>query len=136
MAKAATKAKAKTSVASAKAKAKAASRGRSLKQRAGQKIRENLGDLADSQCYVQTCTTTGLTIEETLIKDLRLNDEQKVLTIFGKLYYQDLRSRYRRAGSLFANLSAGPEDRSEIDTRLLQAPKKQKCMQTCFKVIF
>ena len=125
MAKAATKAKAKTSVASAKAKAKAASRGRSLKQRAGQKIRENLQDMADCQCYVQTCTTTGLTIEETLIKDLRLNDEQKVLTIFGKLYYQDLRSRYRRAGSLFANLSAGPEDRSEIDTRLLQAPKTE-----------
>ena len=73
-----------------KSKAKAAPRGpQTLKQRAGQKIREHFSDLADSQAYVQLFGATGLTLEEQLMADLKMRDDGDSSITFGKLYYAE-----------------------------------------------
>ena len=101
--------------------AAAEKKGRSLKQRANKKIYENLKDMSEEQLYVQTHSGTNLTLEETLMKDLKLNDEKKQLCVFGKHYYSDLRHTYRRANSLFASLAVGAADASEANQKLLEA---------------
>ena len=73
-----------------KAKSKAAPRGpQTLKQRAGQKIREDFSDLGDSQAYVQLFGATGLTLEEQLMADLKMRDDGDSSITFGKLYYAE-----------------------------------------------
>ena len=86
--------------AAAKSKASAA-RGKTLKQRAGQKLQENLKDLQEPQLYVQVHAASGLTCEEMVMRDLQQTDEGKVTIKLGKLYYAGLRTMYDRADIIF-----------------------------------
>ena len=102
-----------------KAKSKAAPRGpQTLKQRAGQKIREHFSDLADSQAYVQLFGATGLTLEEQLMADLKMRDDGDSSITFGKLYYAEKKNHYAARDSIFVSLTAGPGDTSEVDPQL------------------
>ena len=92
--------KKKAGGAAAKSKASAA-RGKTLKQRAGQKLQENLKDLQEPQLYVQVHAASGLTCEEMVMRDLQQVDEGKLSSKFGKLSDAGCRAMYDRADSIF-----------------------------------
>ena len=117
-----------------KAKSKAAPRGpQTLKQRAGQKIRENFSDLADSQAYVQLFGATGLTLEEQLMADLKMRDDGDSSITFGKLYYAEKKNHYAARDSIFVSLTAGPGDTSEVDPQLCKVVFC--CFVCCFLLL-
>ena len=103
------------------AAAKAAQKGKTLKQRAAQKISENLKDMEESQCFVVVHEQSGKSMEEMIIRDLKLSDAGDKNIKFGKLYYNGLRSLFTAKDSMFAALAAGPADTSVVDIRLEEA---------------
>ena len=85
-------------------KSAASSRKQTLKQRAGQKLRENLSGLDESQQFVQVYGPTGLTLEETLIADLAKRDKGDSTVVFGKWYYQEKAELYAKTDSIFQSV--------------------------------
>ena len=109
------KAGAKPKSAAAKSGA-ALGRGKSIKQRAAQNIGENLRDLSEEQCFVQT-HESGMTMEEMICRDLTACDLGQEIR-FGKLYYNGLRSMFAARDSLLLALAPGADDKSIIDPKL------------------
>ena len=105
-----------------KGRGKGESRGpHTLKQRAGQKIRENMPGLADPQIFVAVYPPSGLTMEEQVMAHLKAKDAGDVTVTFGKWYYAELRNRYAAKDYVFVSLSPGADDTSIVSPQLCQA---------------
>ena len=85
-----TKQKAKAAAAKSKAHT---GRNRTPKQRAAQKIIENLKSLDEAQAFVQTDSASGMTLENILIRDISAADKGADI-VFGKTYYDQLRQLF------------------------------------------
>ena len=104
-----------------KGRGKGKSRGpQTLKQRAGQKIRENMAGLSDSQIFVAVYPPSGLTMEEQVMADLKAKEAGDATIAFGKWYYAELRNRYAAKDSVFVSLSPGADDTSIVSPQLSQ----------------
>ena len=117
----------------AKATAKASSTGKTNKQKATQKISENLKDLDDQQCFVITAEGSGLTMQEHIMRDMKRNDTPgHTITKFGKHYYDQMRVLYSKSDSTFASLAPGTADVSVVNPKLSEALHFQEVEQLFF----
>ena len=95
-------------------------RGKTIAQRVAQKLRENLGELTDTQLYVLQDQKTARTCAEQVRHDVVANDNGTARVTMGKFYYDGLRRQYADKDSYFAALAPAADDTSCVDPALMK----------------